>query len=122
MLKNNMIILIDIYSYDSRYIEKYIDTLKTFLYNLGLLKNKNHLRIINLSDKNEKITILKSPHVNKNARDQFIKKIKRKKIKLFIPITLKNKNNELIFMKISSILRTLSTNVQTNVQQYYKNV
>ena len=58
-----------------------------FITNLNYLEkvlNKKFFKLSynNILIKNEKITILKSPHLNKSARDQFEKKTYIKKIKI----------------------------------------
>lgn len=61
-------------SYDKFYIKKYINFLKN-RQNLNLWKSKNSLitkfSYVNLPWKRNLYTVLRSPHVNKTARDQF---------------------------------------------------
>ena len=57
------------------YHKHYINTIKK---NINILFNNLLINTLSLTEKssiinNEKITVLKSPHVNKTAREQFIK-------------------------------------------------
>jgi|TARA_Y100000780_G_scaffold179754_1_gene165256 ribosomal protein S10 len=59
--------------------------------------------------KNEKITILKSPHVNKSARDQFERKTYIKTVQ----IVFENKNiNDKFLIKLLNLIKFLSLNVK----------
>jgi ribosomal protein S10 len=59
--------------------------------------------------KNEKITILKSPHVNKSARDQFERKTYIKTVQ----IIFENENIDNKFLiKLLNLIKFLSLNVK----------
>jgi len=107
-----MTIYIKIYSFHYLYITKFINNIKY----LEKTLNKNFFKISfnNILIKNEKITILKSPHVNKSARDQFEKKTYIKKIK----IIWKNYETNQFFhlKKLISLIKNLAINVKLNIK------
>jgi len=72
-----MHLYLKIYSFHNTFIEKFIN-------NIELLLKENNLqyKIYNLPIKNDKYTILRSPHVNKSARDQFQRTTYKKQIKI----------------------------------------
>lgn len=107
-----MTIYIKIYSFHHLYITKFITNIKY----LEKVLNKKFFKLSfnNILIKNEKITILKSPHVNKSARDQFEKKTYIKKIK----IVWKNYDNNQFFhlKKLIALIKTLAINVKLTIK------
>ena len=79
-----MFVIIDIYS-------KNYKSLKNFVYFFSNDKLFQKLRIFNIQINSKKqlnkkvFTILKSPHVNKSAQEQFEIKTYKKRLKLFVP-------------------------------------
>jgi len=72
-----MYLYLKIYSFHISFIKKFVN-------NIELLLKKNDIQysLYNLPIKNDKYTILRSPHVNKSARDQFQKTTYKKQIKI----------------------------------------
>lgn len=69
MVKNKINIKIEIKAFHPYYLNKLIIVLYKYLMNFPfLIKNK---KIISLPKKTERFTVLRSPHVDKKARDQF---------------------------------------------------
>ncbi|MCP4116889.1 MAG: hypothetical protein GY737_16075 [Desulfobacteraceae bacterium] len=102
-----MNISIKIYAFHYLYINKFVLNLKNFFKksNFTFCRIKDSNMII----KNEKITILKSPHVNKSARDQFERKTYIKTVQ----IVFENKNiNDKFLIKLLNLIKFLSLNVK----------
>ena len=102
-----MNISIKIYAFHYLYINKFVSNLKNFFKksNFAFCKIKDSSMII----KNEKITILKSPHVNKSARDQFERKTYIKTVQ----IIFENENIDNKFLiKLLNLIKFLSLNVK----------
>ena len=102
-----MIISIKIYAFHYLYINKFVLNLKNFFKksNFAFCKIKDSSMII----KNEKITILKSPHVNKSARDQFERKTYIKNVQI---IFNNNKISTEHLIKFINLVKFLSLNVK----------
>lgn len=104
-----MYLYLKIYSFHNSFIEKFIK-------NIELLLKKNNLQynIYTLPIKNDKYTILRSPHVNKSARDQFQKTTYKKqiKIKLSKKITLDKIKQLLTLIKLFSIGTKIKINLK----------
>jgi small subunit ribosomal protein S10 len=101
-----MYLYLKIYSFHHSFINKFIK-------NIELLLNKNNLQynIYNLPIKNDKYTILRSPHVNKSARDQFQKTTYKKQIKIKLS---KNINLEKI-KQLITLVKLISTGIKIKI-------
>lgn len=101
-----MNLYIKISSYHYSFIKKFINNVEI------LLKSNNiNYSLYNLKLKNDKYTILRSPHVNKSARDQFQKTTYKKKLKIKLPL-----NFSIIRIKqLITILKTLTVGVKINI-------
>merc|ERR1712045_574025 len=102
---NSMFIIIDIYS-------KNFKSLKNFLLFFNNKNLFNKFKILTIKTDSQKplknffITVLKSPHVNKSAQEQFEFKVYKKRLKLFVPQ---------IFMFLT-FLKKLKTNLFADIK------
>jgi len=86
-------------------------SLKIYLINIQKILQllKFHYNIFNLPTKQKQITLLKSPHVNKTAREQF----ELKTYKTMIQISSFNKFKILKVLLLNKP-KTITLNIQTN--------
>lgn len=101
-----MYIYLKIYSFHNSFIHKFIKNIE-----LLLTKNNIQYNIYNLPIKNDKYTILRSPHVNKSARDQFQKTTYKKQIK----IRLSNKITTNKIKQLITLIKLFSIGIKIKI-------
>lgn len=75
-----------------------------------------------LPSKYERFTLLKSPHVDKKAREQFERVTHKRLVSVLITQTNSNKNHSEDFDKIFRLVQTLSVGVEIDFQGTIKNI
>lgn len=120
----NCICFITIFSQNKNSLEKFY----TFL-----LKKQKNIITIPIKNKKNHFSILKSPHVNKNAQEQFGFKFFSKKLKLYFPpnidylkhfVMLKKLKNYIfsdVSIKINFVIKTKKTS-NNKIQNYSINI
>lgn len=103
-------------SYHSFYLDNFILQVKNKLLQLYVLPVKH----IFLPRKFESFTVLKSPHVDKKARDQFERITHNRTLILEVPLTHLN-TKVLTFYKILQTICSLSILVEVRVEYEFKN-
>lgn len=95
--------------YLDRFVTASVDKLKSF----NIVQNS----IVFLPQKIERFTVLRSPHVDKKARDQF-ERVTHKRLISF-KFEMDKVNSYLKLYRILKILSTLSIGVKLEVQYFY---
>lgn len=103
---NKMLIKIKIKAYDKNIIEQYIKNISAYCSYMNI--KKLNMKHFNLPFSSTLYTVLKSPHIDKKARNQYEMRLYKKTIALFLEENPKNNivdiNNNLIkFLKLYAV-------------------
>ena len=116
MLTRTLKLKIHLKSYHPFYLDNFILQVKKKLFKLYVLPIKH----IFLPQKFESFTVLKSPHVDKKARDQF-ERITHNRM-LILEVPLNHVNTKVVtFYKILQTICSLSMLVEVRVEYEIKN-
>jgi len=106
-----LIIIIKLKSFHSYYLKKYVFLLwKKFQKNIPTVEHQ-----IFLPTKFERFTVLKSPHVDKKARDQFERRIYSRILYWKIPFSGDLQNISIFFLRIFRNLSSFGIGVEFKV-------